>query len=1239
MDVKQFFRKRLVAFVAALLSVGLCGLPQSRADQNYQPDVGVGGTITGTKDISAYGVGYDNGYIATFRNSAADGNLKATIQDWKVTNNATPSTYGEASYTGTFYYDQTDDGIIWKNAKLVLAAPTTSTTSSPRNVNVTVTGKNQFGNGLNVGDWGNTMGHEYDGLPIRAREVDVLFGSMNDGNVDDEFNGNTGAYADVTFATGSNSHFWGGVQFGGQDGAHLVGESGNAKVTFEEGSTVIFENQNTYFGGGGWNANGVTDGGTADVTFKGTTTFNQRAVFGGGASSETGEPHVKVGDSNVVFENGTTYFTGKNATYSEDYNNGKIYNQKNYYGVYFSSIGGLDGLAEGGTANVSIKNGTHTFDTEVHSVGNYDFTPYGDIIRSKDDFDVTWGGSSNINVTGGITQFNGRSTFGAPNGESNFNISGGKVTFGGTVRSANMGKGDILDDVPFSEINTNYNGQDIPYVYFGGKTITDPDGEVNFWNNYYNSPGHDAYDISASDWEAGPDQVANVNLSGRSKTILNTTGFVGGANYKLLDGSDDIENTYTSSLYKDFTYGPEGATTTIDKKFTVDYTRFNTNADTADTAIGDYETGKVDETSDYTHQLLKDDAGSGTFNVVDGAELRLGLYNTTQLYNAPDTYLNNEHEIVTPENAGFTTNRTAQVQLIGNSSEFNADWSNLYFTIDPNGTKCQNESGEWVERLNVGRLAFQEINITGNTKLYLTPAFAKTLCNELIGKDGKDKEFYSIEAFHDTDGTDLNIDDAGGKHLFYEVGVERLANDDGTPNPDVPLDDHARLHVTYHDPHSVVADGNLGINMDRYLRELCLDQPDDYKEALEDIWNSDDKVEAQEKFDDLAGGIYGDWLNAQVQRQISFSNMLANRLATDDMGLCQFCCQNQCAQYASDCEPGCNQCCARRQCEFGGRIIGKYPRYCEPRRSIWGSYLGNYGNGFYWKGFTQYHEESSGMAVGIEWKNVCCRVFGLYFGYSTSDIWHTNAAHGNSYSRIKSDDFNFGLYAKWDACAMGGYWTANGTFSYNNLDAERFYNTQSFNNNFTADPNGLSASAYVERGWMYVEDHGFVINPYISVQYSFATIDDFTEDGTSNSYGVDMPSNMNLYCYDMAYHSLRGQFGVRVSRDFIVGCNNWQILRLTLGAAYAHEFLDPQAIYYTHVMGSWSMSGDPQGYVEPPLGDYEMRSNGCSRGWANLMFSADYRLTQRLSANFQYNAYFNQYKTVNNLNATLRIDF
>jgi outer membrane autotransporter protein len=216
---------------------------------------------------------------------------------------------------------------------------------------------------------------------------------------------------------------------------------------------------------------------------------------------------------------------------------------------------------------------------------------------------------------------------------------------------------------------------------------------------------------------------------------------------------------------------------------------------------------------------------------------------------------------------------------------------------------------------------------------------------------------------------------------------------------------------------------------------------------------------------------------------------------------------------------------------------------------------------------------------------------------------------------------------------MGGYWTMNGTFSYNNLDAERFYNTQSFNNNFTADPSGLSATAFIERGWMYVEDHGFVINPYFSVQYSFATIDDFTEEGTSNSYGVDMPSNMNLYCYDMAYHSLRGQFGVRVSRDFIVGCNNWQILRLTLGGAFAHEFLDPQATYYTHVMGSRSM--DPSS----EYGDFEMQSNGCSRNWANLMFSADYRLTQRMSANFQYNAYFNQYKTVNALNATLRIDF
>ena len=169
---------------------------------------------------------------------------------------------------------------------------------------------------------------------------------------------------------------------------------------------------------------------------------------------------------------------------------------------------------------------------------------------------------------------------------------------------------------------------------------------------------------------------------------------------------------------------------------------------------------------------------------------------------------------------------------------------------------------------------------------------------------------------------------------------------------------------------------------------------------------------------------------------------------------------------------------------------------------------------------------------------------------------------------------------------------------------------------------------------MYVERHGFVINPYASLQYTFVTIDDFTENGEAELGGVVSDSNMSLSVYDMAYHSLRGQLGVRVSRDFIVGCNNWQILRLTVGGAYAHEFLDPQATYYTHVMGSLSMQDPPQG-----LGDFEMKSNGCSRDWANLMFSADYRLTQRMSANFNYNAYFNQYKTVNSLNATLRIDF
>ena len=159
MDVKQFFRKRLVAFVAvaALLSVGLCGQPQARADQNYQPDVNIGGTITGSKDIADYGVAEENGYIATFKNPTGD--LNANIQNWNVTNNATQNTYKEATYDGTFYYDnQGEDGIIWRNAKLVLAAPTDSTSSAPRNVNVTVKGTNQFGSGLNVGDWGNTMG-------------------------------------------------------------------------------------------------------------------------------------------------------------------------------------------------------------------------------------------------------------------------------------------------------------------------------------------------------------------------------------------------------------------------------------------------------------------------------------------------------------------------------------------------------------------------------------------------------------------------------------------------------------------------------------------------------------------------------------------------------------------------------------------------------------------------------------------------------------------------------------------------------------------------------------------------------------------------------------------------------------------------------------------------------------------------------------------------------------------------
>ncbi len=616
-----------------------------------------------------------------------------------------------------------------------------------------------------------------------------------------------------------------------------------------------------------------------------------------------------------------------------------------------------------------------------------------------------------------------------------------------------------------------------------------------------------------------------------------------------------------------------------------------------------------------TYNMIIDDGGVGSMSMTSGA-LTLGIYNTTQLY---------EHSDQGEVNPIYTINRNAQVQIIGTHSAFNATGGSIYFTVDRNGTTCLNQDGVAVERLNAARLVFDSMTITDNVQLYLKP---QTSWADLI--QGTGAEYFTIENFVDSTGDQLKIGhEENGQYvyqkdrLFYSVGVEKVV--DTGALADKNFKDQARLHIHVHDPHEVVPDGNLGDNMDDYLDDLDDDtEPDDIREPLDDIWNSDSKEEAQEKFDDLAGGIFGDWFNAQTQRITSLNNMLANRTIADDSGLDQFC-QQCCCPNGQECNPyypgpacnGCERCAARRQCGLGFQI-GRMPRFCQPKRTAWASFIGDYGDSNYWKGFTKYHQESTGLAVGMEWRTVDCDKIGVYFNYSDSAITHGNSK-GNSGSRVDSDDYNFGLYAKWDAIAFGGYGFANAAFTYNDINSERFYNTQNYNSQLYGRTNGLSTSVYLERGWLFAEDHGFVINPFLSIQYAYLQMDDFTESGSM--------ANMRLHAYDMSYSSLRGQIGARISRDFIVGCQNWQILRLTLSGAWLHEFLDPQAEYYTELLGDTQHK------------QWFMKSNGAGRDYANLMFSLDYRFTKRLSANASYNAFFNQFQTINAASASLRFDF
>ncbi|MDO4628528.1 MAG: autotransporter outer membrane beta-barrel domain-containing protein [Planctomycetia bacterium] len=1041
------------------------------------------------------------------------------------------------------------------------------------------------------------------------------------------------------------------------------------------GGTNIFDNQGIYIGSRA--ANGAV-GGTTNLNISGgTNVFTQRVIVGSEGKGDQGV----AGKSVINISGGTNIFTydksGRfnqelplatntykvsdvlgenykkylgNGHYDGDGKGGatddgayatlnEYHYYNNYYGVFFSSISSGSGRNGQNTEGVTltIDGGKNIFNVATYIGGGYDLNPYGSVNGSSDDEDVVWGGTNLVNINGGFTNFAARTHFGAAASDTTVNFNGrGTTYFTGTQISEDLDRPLAMMnlEVPGSNprFENQYMGGDLPYVFFGGKDLTQMDSLV--YNG--NAPA-----------EQQSNTVVNINGFNKNMTTVEfqTTAFFGGADELWLAGDQW-----------------RWSTTDIDENGeVVEVAPYKDNA---------FYFGRDDGPREFGENATRQDKGRATVNLNSG-KMRLGYVNQTAIvaernknnwnYGDLDGVSTGDSQDKVYEPTLYQK-RYEQIRLIGaaEGSSFNATGEGRIefetvvhaeqrdtitaatdFLYDPKGNAVAGNGyigyfadmdeivtvdGQNYMTLETGMIAFDKITIGQNTDITLNKIGNIMARNDEIAALAGDtpivnREFYTNAVFVDT--TNVNADDTAVDLTISREGTDsvferttynkwfytmELEDVDANFAKTVGIQtNQVRFHVTMKDLDEALV-GNMGGENADTMKELLINGEQLNKpvyDAVEQIISTSETAEeAGANMDQLVGGIYADMAANQVRRMSSFNTMLADQIIASDICLKNLR-KNSYGACTGDCGgQGCGQCNACRSCQW----------------TAWGHFYADGGKVDSHKNLDGYETDNYGAMFAIDWSNCESCHFGMFFNYSDMNV-ASDAPMG--YSSVDAENYGIGLYAKWlGLWCTGGYGQLIASVNWTDMESNRELYLDDF---FAGESSGVMPSLFYERGWIFFPHDKLSINPYFGLQYVYYHSEDFTEQGYDE---VGDPSKLALNVGEIDHHSLRTLVGLRISRDWMLGSCHDRRLTTRFKGAWMHDLL-----------GACDPSFTTSHVGNPDFPVWNVRGNNAGRDWAILGLGADFNATERLSFLVDYNIFFNEHTTIHTGMATVRLSF
>ena len=179
--------------------------------------------------------------------------------------------------------------------------------------------------------------------------------------------------------------------------------------------------------------------------------------------------------------------------------------------------------------------------------------------------------------------------------------------------------------------------------------------------------------------------------------------------------------------------------------------------------------------------------------------------------------------------------------------------------------------------------------------------------------------------------------------------------------------------------------------------------------------------------------------------------------------------------------------------------------------------------------------DTIGLAFGVdtEWRDM---VLGVAGSYASSDA---DTFGGN----LDIDSYQMAGYGRWQQDAI--YMNAAIGFGYHQTDSSRAVVVGATSSTATSDYDSYNVGAAFEVGKDYALSRATTFTPYVGIEYSHFSRDDFTETGAGTA---------NLSVDDEDQDSLRSKLGLRLSHDI----TTQQDKRITpyVDVAYVREYMD-----------------------------------------------------------------------------------